>query len=60
MITDTSTCRIYRARRLGMRGIEVRIAGQSSYYFWIRGRQDLMAELEAAGFDVATEEVRFP
>jgi hypothetical protein len=59
MITDTGTCRIYRARRLGMRGVQVRLPGQPSYYFWTRDRQDLIAALAAAGFDIADEEVRF-
>lgn len=60
MVTDARTCRIYRARRLGARGIEVRLPGQPSYYFWTLDWQDLIASLKGAGFEVADEETRFP
>jgi len=42
------------------RGIEVRLPGQPSYYFWTRDWQNLIAALKAAGFDVADEETQFP
>lgn len=60
MITDASTCGIYAARRMGGRGIEMRLPGQPSYYFWTRDWQNLIGALKAAGFDVTNEEVRFP
>lgn len=60
MVTDARTCRIYRARRLGARGIEVRLPGQPSYYFWTRDWRNLIAAVETAGFDVADEETDLP
>ncbi len=60
MVTDATTCRIYHAKRPGARGLEVRLPGQPSYYFWTRNQQQLIAALKAVGFDVADEEVHSP
>lgn len=49
---------IYAARTVGQSGIEIRISGRPSYYFWIGQRGDLMARLAAAGFEVSAQEQR--
>jgi len=60
MMTDTRSCKIYPARRaLANRGIEVRLFSHSSFYFWTCDSEKLLAALKTAGFDVASEEVRF-
>jgi hypothetical protein len=37
-------------------GIEVRLPGRASHYFWTDRRQEVLGSLAAAGFDVADEE----
>jgi hypothetical protein len=59
MTTTPSEATIFLARRLGQRGIEVRRPGQQSYYFWTTERDDVVAALKRAGFEVADAEVRF-
>lgn len=49
---------IYPARALGRSGIEIRMSGRPSYYFWTGQRGDLLASLAAAGFEVSAEEQR--
>ena len=50
---------IYPARTtFGRSGIEVRLSGQPSYYFWTGQRAELLASLAAAGFEVSTAEQR--
>lgn len=49
---------IYPARAVGRPGIEIRMNGQSSYYFWTGERDDLLTSLAAAGFEVSAEEQR--
>jgi hypothetical protein len=49
---------IFPARKLGQSGIEVRIDGRQSYYFWTGQRVELLATLAAAGFAVSDEEQR--
>lgn len=49
---------IYPARALGRSGIEIRVGGRPSYYFWSDRRSELLAALAAAGFEVSAEEQR--
>ena len=47
---------IFPAHKFGQEGIEIRLNGRPSHYFWIGRRQELLASLAAAGFDVRAEE----
>lgn len=49
---------IYPARAIGRWGIEIRMSGRPSYYFWPGERGDLLVSLAAAGFEVSAEEQR--
>ena len=49
---------IFPAHKLGQTGIEIRREGRPSYYFWTGHRDDLLAALHAAGFEVSAEEQR--
>lgn len=39
-------------------GMEIRVQGRQSYYFWTRKRAEIMAALAAAGFDISSEEAQ--
>lgn len=49
---------IYPARAVGRSGIEIRMSGRPSYYFWPGERGDLLASLASAGFQVSAQEQR--
>jgi hypothetical protein len=49
---------IYAARAVGRSGIEIRVSGRPSSYFWTGQRGELLASLAAAGFEVSAEEQR--
>jgi phage terminase large subunit-like protein len=40
--------------------IEIRVPMWPSYYFWATDRDEIMANLTSAGFDVSAEEGRMP
>ena len=47
---------IFPARKMGQSGIEIRMSGRPSYYFWTSQRAELLTSLAAAGFAVSAEE----
>jgi hypothetical protein len=49
---------IFLARKLGQQGIEARLEGRPSYYFWTDRRHEVLNSLAAAGFQVSEEEQR--
>lgn len=49
---------IFPAHKFGQEGIEIRLNGRPSYYFWTGQRHDLLASAAAAGFEVSAEEQR--
>jgi hypothetical protein len=49
---------IFPAHKLGQQGIEARLPGRPSYYFWTDRRHEVLNSLTAAGFQVSEEEQR--
>ena len=45
-----------RPRRYGLQGIEIRVPGQPSFYFWNNNRSEVVAAMAAAGFEVSDQE----
>ena len=58
-VTPQDGVTIYPAHVFAREGIEIRIPGNLSYYFWVEDRLKLMSVISAAGFSVSDAEQNY-